>query len=589
LELDTPYAISSFGEDEQGELYVVDLGGALYRIVDTSPPPPPTPSPDPDVFLPGTQPGTLVDEIANPSTCQTCHTEPIYGAWRGSMMAQAGRDPAFWAALRVANDDVPGVGDYCLRCHTPLGWFAGRSHPGDGSVLTATDLAAGVACETCHRMVDPRPSATDEAAAYDVAVRAAISPALPADHVGSAMLILDPEDNRRGPFAVAPSPHPKATWRTDFLGQDGDPVTEARVCGTCHNVDNPVLSWDPARNQYWPNAEGKPAPSFAAGALFPIERTFDEWLNSSYATPAGVYAPQFAGSKSDGIVHTCQDCHMPRTTGLAATGGVARDCRVNGCLPEHLLMGGNTWVPRLIQDTRWRLASPADSARLDMAAAGARTLLLRSATMTVTLTSAGGQKQATVRVINETGHKLPTGYPEGRRLWLSVRAYDANGRVVFASGVYTPSTGILNDDPWLKVYEAKQGLMPELAAALGQKAGETFHFALNNTTVKDNRIPPRGYTEAAWDKPGLRPVAAEYADGQFWDDTVYPLPAEAVAVMALLYYQTASKEYIDFLRAKGGADGATLGQLWDDLPSPPELIATAMNPERPLFLPLIGR
>ena len=30
--LNTPYSISSFGEDEDGEVYVVDLGGAVYRI-----------------------------------------------------------------------------------------------------------------------------------------------------------------------------------------------------------------------------------------------------------------------------------------------------------------------------------------------------------------------------------------------------------------------------------------------------------------------------------------------------------------------------------------------------------------------------
>jgi len=30
--LDTPWAISSFGEDESGELYVVDLGGGVYRL-----------------------------------------------------------------------------------------------------------------------------------------------------------------------------------------------------------------------------------------------------------------------------------------------------------------------------------------------------------------------------------------------------------------------------------------------------------------------------------------------------------------------------------------------------------------------------
>ncbi len=91
------------------------------------------------------------------------------------------------------------------------------------------------------------------------------------------MLILDPEDNRRGPFTIVPAPpHPKATWRTDFLGQAGDPVTEARVCGSCHNLDNPALSWNPATQRYEPNAENERAPSFAKGELFPIERTFDE-------------------------------------------------------------------------------------------------------------------------------------------------------------------------------------------------------------------------------------------------------------------------------------------------------------------------
>ena len=32
--LDTDLRIASFGEDAAGELYVVDLAGAIYRIVD---------------------------------------------------------------------------------------------------------------------------------------------------------------------------------------------------------------------------------------------------------------------------------------------------------------------------------------------------------------------------------------------------------------------------------------------------------------------------------------------------------------------------------------------------------------------------
>ena len=37
LLLDTELRISSFGEDEEGEVYVVDLDGAVYRIVGADP------------------------------------------------------------------------------------------------------------------------------------------------------------------------------------------------------------------------------------------------------------------------------------------------------------------------------------------------------------------------------------------------------------------------------------------------------------------------------------------------------------------------------------------------------------------------
>jgi hypothetical protein len=39
LLLDTGLTIASFGEDEARELYVVDLGGAVYRLVNLNPPP----------------------------------------------------------------------------------------------------------------------------------------------------------------------------------------------------------------------------------------------------------------------------------------------------------------------------------------------------------------------------------------------------------------------------------------------------------------------------------------------------------------------------------------------------------------------
>lgn len=544
-----------------------------------------------DFFLPGTQPGGLTAEIALPIDCDTCHSALIYDEWRGTMMSQAGRDPLMWAALSVANADAPNSGDYCLRCHTAKGWLEGRSHPADGSALQGEDIAAGVSCALCHRLVDPVPSTTDQAVAIDADIRAALTSTVPITHVSSAMMIVDPQDRRRGPFELASTFPYHSAYRTDFLGQSGDPVTQSRLCGTCHNLDNPALSWDEGRGQYWPNEAGLAASSFEKGQLFPIERTYDEWLNSEYAI-TGVYAPQFAGDKPDGIVRSCQDCHLRRTTGAAADeqfNPLPRDCVTTGCLPEHDMTGGNAWMPQLLQDAQWRLQAVGEGSYLDDTVTRAQGMLRRAASLTVTLVTSGTQKVALVRVINETGHKLPTGYPEGRRMWLDLRAFDAGGNLVYESGAYDWTTGVLTADADVKIYEVKQGLTPEFAVLLGLPAGESFHFVLNNAVVKDNRIPPRGYTQAAFDQPGLRPVGATYLDGQHWDDAVYTLPGAAESVIVTLYYQTASKEYVDFLRTMGGVDGVALGALWDGSKSQPEVMVTAYSPGYPRYLPFVCR
>lgn len=537
-----------------------------------------------DFFFPGTQPGGLSAEISPAADCDICHAAPIYDRWRGSMMSQAARDPLLWAALHVANNDAPGAGEYCLRCHAPKGWLEGRSHP-DGSALQAGDLQNGVTCAVCHRMVDPVPSTMDEAAAIDQQIRSALTHPVPNGFVGSAAMILDPLDRRRGPFSFGLALPYHTAYQTDFLRQTGDAITRSRMCGTCHNVYNPILSWDASRGQFWPNEMNQPAPDPAQ--LFPIETTFSEWLYSDYAR-GGVYAPQFAGSKPDGIVRTCQDCHMLRSVGTAADSAfnpVWRDCQTSGCLPEHTFVGGNTWVPQLLQNPSWRLNAAGDASHLNETVFLAQDMLRKAASLTLTVENSGTEKLATVRVINETGHKLPTGYPEGRRMWIYLAAFDGQGNKIFESGAYDPLTGELLPDPALKIYEARQGLTPELAAVLPAPAGESFHFVLNNTVIKDNRIPPRGYTTALYDQPGLRPVGAVYADGQHWDDSTYHLPLQTERIVAVLFYQTASKEYIDFLRQRGGIDGLALGEMWEALKSPPVEMSRLSLPGETIYLP----
>jgi hypothetical protein len=124
---------------------------------------------------------------------------------------------------------------------------------------------------------------------------------------------------------------------------------------------------------------------------------------------------------------------------------------------------------------------------------------------------------------------------------------------------------------------------------LGLPPGESFHFVLNNTVVKDNRIPPQGYTQALYDQPGLRPVGANYLDGQYWDDTQYALPLETEGVAVTLYYQTASREYVQFLESHGGVDGLTLGQLWAASKSPPRMMTRTQDGKFICYLPIIEK
>lgn len=84
--------------------------------------------------------------------------------------------------------------------------------------------------------------------------------------------------------------------------------------------------------------------------------------------------------------------------------------------------------------------------------------------------------------------------------------------------------------------------------------------------IKDNRIPPRGFTNANFEMIQSPPVDYTYADGQYSDETAYTgLPPETFRVVASLYYQTVSKEYVEFLRDENRTNdaGQVLYDLWN--------------------------
>jgi hypothetical protein len=449
------------------------------------------------IFLPGTQPG-VVETFDSPLQCIACHDGENSGVpvtigsdWRGSMMGHSARDPIFYAAMAIANKYRDGSGEFCIRCHSPGGWLEGRSDPPTGQGLTGADLE-GVQCDACHRFKD---SAIPDTTA---------DPPVPG--YGNGMMVMQvPLYPKRGPFADAFQFHDTV--------QDTFQVS-SDFCGTCHNVSNPFYADDPLTQ--------------SPHEYSPIERTYSEWLLSSF--PAR------------GEQGTCQSCHMRREPGY---GCIVPGAPYRQNIPRHDLTGGNTFVPDILFDF-W--GSDVDTAALRRGKDRALATLQSAASLEVMPSVSGDTVLAEVRITNLTGHKLPTGYPEGRRMWLNVVGRDAVGDTVFESGRYDFSTADLIIDGQARVYEAKAGLTEATAMQYGLDAGPSFHFVLNDTFYFDNRIPPEGFSNAAFASHHAEPVGHNYADGQYWDLTNYAMPSSVATISVVLYYQTASKEYITFLR-----------------------------------------
>jgi hypothetical protein len=200
-----------------------------------------------------------------------------------------------------------------------------------------------------------------------------------------------------------------------------------------------------------------------------------------------------------------------------------------------------------------------DQDALARARAASVSMLQRAATLRGE--QSGGWFMA--RVTNETGHKLPTGHIEGRRAWVNVRFLDASGSIVSEIGRYDYAEAVL-DEASAAVFEMRVGLSDVAAGLTGLPAGETKRMAIADTIEKDTRIPPRGFTNEAFELGGAPVVGAEYADGQHWHDSWYRVPEGAIDVTVSLYYQNTPRWYIDHLKDHNHTDdwGDTLHNLW---------------------------
>ncbi|MBI5388655.1 MAG: hypothetical protein HZA90_28675 [Verrucomicrobia bacterium] len=515
-----------------------------------------------------------------------------YFDWSGTIMGNAIRDPGFFSTLNVANKDfinylnglfrstsasdqaagaallaslglddevtftpatglqpealLPMTGDFCLRCHSPGGWLEGQSEPptspdftflkgqlwgaafteypghnptGPGAYKTGAPRQVdifneshtgmeGVSCDLCHRATDNFKRKSN----HDPSVE------LP---------------NGNGGFLVArQDPH-------RFRGIDASQPDErflksATLCGTCHDVTNPLLDTD---NQI------TTVPNMPASMKQPIERTFTEWYWSAF--------------RKEGVA--CQNCHAPM--------------KFQGAQTWMLYPGLSTlWanVDEVWTQPPFNYAVPASREMAYFTSARRNQEFMRSAaSMRILRTQrVGDTLRVTVRVINNTGHKLPTGFGEGRQMWIHFQAQQGNGPLLYENGALDGNGHFVGGKPGVRAHYEFHAVVSEHTKSLKKANGKSivdsnddgvvteaekdFHFVLFTEIKQDNRIPPRGWDRNAYFRDGAFVIPENrYAAGQNWDDTTYEIPLNGyrgkVNVTAALRYQTFSRDYIDFL------------------------------------------
>jgi cytochrome c554/c'-like protein len=244
--------------------------------------------------------------------------------------------------------------------------------------------------------------------------------------VGNGSYVLTPKLHGRplkfGPYKDAVSPYHDTAYSQLH--------TQSEFCADCHDVTHPFNRLQ-------------------------IERTYTEWRDSTYA--------------GDGV--QCQDCHMKPVSGRASQLGKDRDK-----VYTHYFIGGNALVTQLLGS--------------DMHANRTEDMLKSAATMQImppAKLSATHTNQIQVRVNNVgAGHKLPSGFPEGREVWIDFKVLDAHNNEVYHLGAVKEG----KTEPGTKSFKV----------TLGDKNGNPVEVNVlqADRVLTDTRINPHGYGDVTY-------------------------------------------------------------------------------------------
>ena len=502
--------------------------------------------------------------------------------WQYSVMANAFNDPYWQAAVEDEVDHFPALAGFientCTTCHAPIG----RTHAHHTNTSLDTDdyfrfdtakaqdySREGVSCTVCHQI--------DSGNLGD------------GSFSGNFYIEGDPLDtNYKKVYGPYDSPvGSNMESQTGHAPTSDAAIAKSEMCATCHTLYTPALDADTA------------APS---GISFLEQAVYLEWQTSVYASGESKEAQ-------------CQDCHMPEpaagyTTPISLKPNSAPDRTPYG---QHTLVGGNSHLLEILSNYRTELGivNTTTTAGFDEQITKTQDMLKTGGTVTLTDPASNDNTlEFDVEVSNLTGHKLPAGYPS-RRVWLHVVVKNDSGQVIFESGkpdargyistdtarlkadcmavekldgfdsslCYEPHRDVIDDASQIAIYET----------VLGDTNDNITHtLLLGSQYLKDNRIPPEGFSDAkaAIIEPQMIPSGVS-GDSDFncaggtkdcGTDTVHYQvdttgESGAFTVDVRLLYQATQPAFVDGLHTDGDRVNR-FKQMYDAVPPTVEVLDT---------------
>ncbi|NTU42709.1 MAG: hypothetical protein HGA78_06580, partial [Nitrospirales bacterium] len=410
---------------------------------------------------------------------------------------------------------------------------------------------------------------------------------MPRTNAAGQEIVYGPDGSTSTVFEAPIGPPADANGNPDYQSQaislehptfKGDFITSPELCAACHELTVNELNHG-----------------------MPEQRTYTEWKYSNFGRDYF----------QNGAKTRCQDCHMPTlrheysdTAPVSINADplvsgwfpYAKDRNPNGGTSFHKFGGANRDLPEMMKilypevDMEVLGGPTANDVRIFPGMLSTRNTMwerarrnneisLRDAVSAQissgpTYNTTTGKWEVKVKVLNNSGHRIPSGYPDGRRFWISLRVKDALGGTVYESGAYDEASATLFTDSTKS--GLNRALSPQIDSAnntvmIYEKVTGTCTPAsctsspslLNKTILFDNRIPPAGYSladyQAAgttfWNYDAATMVPHEdpgrYPDGQNWDEVTYSFNAPSDAVLtarAELYWQTHTREFMEYLK-----------------------------------------